>query len=108
MGRPPELSGDLVAISVHGKGASWCGGTFAGDPEILATARFAVTGSLPVDVGPLRQVATDTDALGALAALMAYSAQALIVEAPAWVASAIDIAAEPGFLDDPPLEAEPV
>ena len=82
MGRPPKLSGDLVSISVHGKGAAWCDGVFAGDPEILTSARQAIRLNLPVTVGDQTFPANGDNALGALAALMSHSQQSVIVDLP--------------------------
>lgn len=94
MGRPPQLSGDLVSISVHGKGAAWCDGEFAGDPDIIASAHQAADIELPVRIGRDYYQATTTDSLGALAALMAYSAQALVVQVPDDIAALLSQDAE--------------
>ena len=94
MGRPPKLSGDLVSISVHGKGAAWCDGVFAGDPEILEAARLAIRLELPVMIGRERYEAGGEDALGALAALMSYSSQALIIQAPNYISQILSQDAE--------------
>lgn len=90
MGRPATRSQDLVAVSIDGKGAAWCDGYYAGDPDIVTYARRAARIGMPVLYRGTEFEAGDKDALGALISLIAYSpGRALVTDAPAFVLGAL-------------------
>lgn len=83
MGRKATKSGQLVSISVDGRGAAWCDGQFSGDDTILAFARRASKINMELDLNGQILVADDETPLGAAVALMGYSpGRALLTEAP--------------------------
>jgi len=80
LGRPPTRSGDLVAVSIDGRGAAWCDGKFYGDPEIVDTAWIAATCGSPVQIGSGAVLnAGSGSALEAIAALVSYNPGRIIV-----------------------------
>ena len=85
-GRPPQISGPILAVSVDGRGAAWCDGIFSGDREIVAFAKRAVRYNATTDLLGTRIMADDTSAVGAYAALASYRpGRTIVAQAPAEV-----------------------
>jgi hypothetical protein len=100
MGRPASRSGELVAISVDGKGAAWCDGVYAGDAGIIKYARLAAEAGISIPIGQEYFTAHTADALGALVSLMSFSpGRAFITEAPDDVLQIIQAATEPSPME---------
>lgn len=96
MARPVKLSGDLVAISVDGRGAAWCDGEFSGDQEIVEHARACALFSTEVDVMGIPIEADADSPTGALAALFAFSpGRSIIAQAPERLFDMLDDQARP-------------
>lgn len=88
MSRPASLSGDLIAVDVDGRRATWVDGRFRGDPVLVAYAEDAALAELLVEWGrlPVPEIAGADDARSALAALMAFSPGRTVVTAwPDWL-----------------------
>lgn len=82
----------IVVVDCDGRRAMWDGTDFWGDGLIVRYARLAATAGHRVDIlGHVPVIAGDRDALGATAALCAYSpGRTVIVEHPESVGRVID------------------
>ncbi|BDZ52617.1 hypothetical protein GCM10025867_48580 (plasmid) [Frondihabitans sucicola] len=96
-----KLSGELISVSIDGRGAAWCDGIFSGDEEIVEMARNASIFSLEVDVMGIPIQADSDSTTGALAALYAYSpGRTILIQAPDDI---FDILDHQASLDEPEL-----
>lgn len=101
MARPVKLSGELISVSVDGRGAAWCEGVFTGDSEVVEMARNASTFNTDIDVMGIPIQADFESATGALAALYAYSpGRTILIQAPD---DLFDILDHQASLDEPEL-----
>lgn len=85
-------TGPVVAVAYDGgRGAAWCNGVFAGDPEIIAAAERACTFEQTIDVIRVPILANRDTPIGATAALFAFHpGRTALVECPREVSDLLD------------------
>lgn len=88
-GRPTvDGSGDVIAVSIHGKVVTWCENVFAGDKKLILAAKNKAEAKVLVSLvfmGPEVEANHDS-ALGVLASMVAINpGKAIIVKYPTTV-----------------------